>query len=206
MLGWCREQQQWLAERMENRQPLSAEQSLRILRILAHADAFEAFLAKHFPHSKVRAVLEHPGGSRAHDDWVILLVPLGPCGHQGASVMQRFGVEGCEAVLAGADAMLARCAVHGTRRVELGMAHRGRLSMLSTLLNKPPGTLFAKMENGQSDYRVGDVTYHLGETATLTYSQVTSPHISSCVWLHEVLDRARSEVFSLQHDAERLRL
>ena len=47
--------------------------------------------------------------------------------------------------------------------------------MLSTLLNKPPGNLFAKMENGQSDYRVGDVTYHLGETATLTYSQVRRP-------------------------------
>ena len=92
--------------------------------------------------------------------------------------MQRFGVEGCEAVLAGADALLARCAVHGTRRVELGMAHRGRLAMLATLLNKPPGTLFAKMENGQSDYRVGDVTYHLGETATLTYSQV-SPCLQS---------------------------
>lgn len=90
--------------------------------------------------------------------------------------MQRFGVEGCEAVLAGADALLARCAVHGTRRVELGMAHRGRLAMLATLLNKPPGILFAKMENGQSDYRVGDVTYHLGETATLNYSQVSALH------------------------------
>ncbi len=76
--------------------------------------------------------------------------------------------------MAGADALLARCAVHGTRRVEVGMAHRGRLAMLSTLLNKPPGTLFAKMENAQSDYAVGDVTYHLGETATLTYTQVPS--------------------------------
>ena len=84
-------------------------------------------------------------------------------------------MEGCEAILAGADALLARCAVHGTRRVEVGMAHRGRLAMLSTLLNKPPGTLFAKMENAQSDYAVGDVTYHLGETATLTYAQVHSP-------------------------------
>ena len=87
-------------------------------------------------------------------------------------------MEGCEAILAGADALLARCAVHGTRRVELGMAHRGRLAMLSTLLNKPPGTLFAKMENAQSDYAVGDVTYHLGETATLTYGQVHSPQLA----------------------------
>ena len=87
-------------------------------------------------------------------------------------------MEGCEAILAGADALLARCAVHGTRRVEVGMAHRGRLAMLSTLLNKPPGTLFAKMENAQSDYAVGDVTYHLGETATLTYTQVLAPPLA----------------------------
>ena len=87
-------------------------------------------------------------------------------------------MEGCEAILAGADALLARCAVHGTRRVEVGMAHRGRLAMLSTLLNKPPGTLFAKMENAQSDYAVGDVTYHLGETATLTYTQVIPPQLA----------------------------
>ena len=52
----CREQQQWLAERMENKRSLSAAQSLRTLRILVHADEFERFLAKHFPHSKVRAI------------------------------------------------------------------------------------------------------------------------------------------------------
>lgn len=53
----CREQQQWLAERMENKRSLSAAQSLRILHILVHADEFERFLAKHFPHSKVRPIL-----------------------------------------------------------------------------------------------------------------------------------------------------
>ena len=105
---------------------------------------------------------------------------------QASCAAQRFGVEGCEAILAGADALLARCAVHGTRRVELGMAHRGRLAMLSTLLNKPPGTLFAKMENAQSDYAVGDVTYHLGETATLTYTQVLAPQLAG----HSLRDSA----------------
>ena len=39
---------------MENRQSLSAGQSLRTLRTLVHVDEFERFLAKHFPHSKVR--------------------------------------------------------------------------------------------------------------------------------------------------------
>ena len=51
--GHCREQQQWVAERLENRQSPSTAQSLRTLRTLVHADEFEAFLAEHFPHSKV---------------------------------------------------------------------------------------------------------------------------------------------------------
>ena len=51
------------------------------------------------------------------------------------------------------------------------MAHRGRLSLLCNLMKKPPGALFAQMDNGQSEHRVGDVKYHLGETATLSFSQ-----------------------------------
>jgi hypothetical protein len=35
------------------------------------------------------------------------------------------------------------------------------------------------MGNGQSDYHVGDVNYHLGETATLTYAQVRHSSQSS---------------------------
>ena len=55
---------------------------------------------------------------------------------------------------------------------QVGMAHRGRLSLLCNLLNKPPGALFAQMDNAQSEYRVGDVKYHLGETATLSFAEV----------------------------------
>ncbi len=87
-------------------------------------------------------------------------------------MLQRFGVEGCEALLPGVDALVGRCAVAGVRRIEVGMAHRGRLSLLCNLLHKPPGALFAQMENGQSDYRVGDVKYHLGDTATLAFGEV----------------------------------
>ncbi|BDA49631.1 probable 2-oxoglutarate dehydrogenase E1 component [Coccomyxa sp. Obi] len=129
------EEQRWLAERVERREPISAGQRVRILRMLVHADEFERFLALHFPKSK------------------------------------RFGVEGCEALLPGVDALVGRCAAAGVRRIEVGMAHRGRLSLLCNLLHKPPGALFAQMENGQSDYRVGDVKYHLGDTATLAFGK-----------------------------------
>lgn len=37
---------------------------------------------------------------------------------------KRFGVEGCEAMMVGLETLVARCAQHGVRRIELGMPHR----------------------------------------------------------------------------------
>lgn len=105
-------------------------------------------------------------------------------------VLQRFGVEGCEALLPGVDALVGRCAAAGVRRIEVGMAHRGRLSLLCNLLHKPPGALFAQMENGQSDYRVGDVKYHLGDTATLAFGGVTPCNRMRAVHLFTMLTLA----------------
>jgi 2-oxoglutarate dehydrogenase E1 component len=48
-------------------------------------------------------------------------------------------------------------------QVEVAAAHRGRLSLLVNLLGKPLGALCSEMEGKQSDFRVGDVKYHLGE-------------------------------------------
>jgi len=54
-------------------------------------------------------------------------------------------VEGCEALLPGLQALVARCAGHGVERLEVGMAHRGRLSVIHGLLGAPPGSLFAQV-------------------------------------------------------------
>lgn len=83
--------------------------------------------------------------------------------------MQRFGVEGCEAVLVGLESLVARCAQHGVRRIELGMPHRGRLNVLCNILKKPPGALYGEMEGGQSEFHVGDVKYHMGQSASLEF-------------------------------------
>lgn len=50
-----REEQQWLAQKVERKEPLGEAQRFRILQTLVHADAFERFLALHFPNSKVCA-------------------------------------------------------------------------------------------------------------------------------------------------------
>jgi 2-oxoglutarate dehydrogenase complex dehydrogenase (E1) component-like enzyme len=52
-----------------------------------------------------------------------------------------------------------------TPQIELAAAHRGRLSLLVNLLGKPLGALCTEMEGKQSDFRVGDVKYHLGARA-----------------------------------------
>ena len=51
--------------------------------------------------------------------------------------------------------MVGVCASHGVHRVEMGMAHRGRLNLLVNLLGKPLGALCTEMEGQQSEFRVG---------------------------------------------------
>lgn len=51
--------------------------------------------------------------------------------------------------------------------MEVAAAHRGRLSLLVNLLGKPLGALCTEMEGKQSDFRVGDVKYHLGQSGTV---------------------------------------
>ena len=89
-------------------------------------------------------------------------------------------MEGCEAVLVGLETLVARCAQQGVRRIELGMPHRGRLNVLCNILKKPPGALYGEMEGGQSEFHVGDVKYHLGQSASLEYANEVA--VCAC-WL-----------------------
>lgn len=65
---------------------------------------------------------------------------------------------------------------------QVGAPHRGRLNMLVTLLRKPAGALFAKMNDADSEFHVGDVKYHAGEAATLAFEQDASS--SPCISFH----------------------
>jgi 2-oxoglutarate dehydrogenase E1 component len=77
---------------------------------------------------------------------------------------KRFGLEGCEAIIPAIHALVADAAAAGISRIEIGMAHRGRLSLLHNVLRKPLGALCAEMQGYRSDFRVGDVQYHLGQS------------------------------------------
>ncbi|MDH5327081.1 MAG: 2-oxoglutarate dehydrogenase E1 component [Gammaproteobacteria bacterium] len=79
---------------------------------------------------------------------------------------KRFSLEGAESLIPLMDELIQRAGGrHKVTEVVLGMAHRGRLNVLTNILGKAPNTLFMEFEgkvhsngNGGS----GDVKYHQG--------------------------------------------
>jgi 2-oxoglutarate dehydrogenase complex dehydrogenase (E1) component-like enzyme len=83
---------------------------------------------------------------------------------------KRFGLLGCESLVPGLHALCYQSSLLGVEHIELGMAHRGRLSILCNVLNKPLNTLFDEF-NDDNQISVSDVKYHLGARATLIYDE-----------------------------------
>ncbi len=80
--------------------------------------------------------------------------------------VKRFSIEGVDALVPMLDDAIARAAEGGARRVVIGMAHRGRLNVLTHVMGKPYRALLEEFEghhpdtNAESD--TGDVKYHMG--------------------------------------------
>ncbi|PFG32591.1 2-oxoglutarate dehydrogenase E1 component [Sanguibacter antarcticus] len=84
---------------------------------------------------------------------------------------KRFSLEGGESVIALLDAVLSEAADKGLDEVCIGMAHRGRLNILSNIAGKSYAQIFAEFEGNQDPKSVqgsGDVKYHLGTEGTFT--------------------------------------
>jgi 2-oxoglutarate dehydrogenase E1 component len=79
---------------------------------------------------------------------------------------KRFSVEGGEATLASLEQMFLKATEMGVKDVVLGMAHRGRLNVLTHTLGKPYHALFSEFMGISSIPEgvpgSGDVKYHLG--------------------------------------------
>lgn len=78
---------------------------------------------------------------------------------------KRFGLEGLEAVVPGIKTLIDRSVELGVEDVVLGMAHRGRLNVLSNVVRKPNESIFAEFKGSRAQNTVessGDVKYHLG--------------------------------------------
>ena len=83
---------------------------------------------------------------------------------------KRFSIEGAEALIPGLDEAVNHGARHGVKEFVLGMAHRGRLNVLTNVFGKPRTQIFSEFEGKAFDDVTidGDVKYHLGHTTLHT--------------------------------------
>lgn len=83
---------------------------------------------------------------------------------------KRFSIEGSEVVVPGIKALIERGAQLGVREFAFGMAHRGRLTLLNSILGKPCEYIFKEFEGNdyENGMALGDVKYHLGFENTMT--------------------------------------
>ncbi len=80
---------------------------------------------------------------------------------------KRFGLEGAESAIPVLDQVLTMAAVAGLDSTVIGMAHRGRLSVLANVMGKSYDQIFKEFEGHVDPGSVqgsGDVKYHLGAT------------------------------------------
>ena len=92
--------------------------------------------------------------------------------HQTYLGQKRFSIEGNDVLVPMLDQIIHAASAEGTREVVMGMAHRGRLNVLSHVLGKPYEAILTGFEGGKrkaetaatdvSDDSTGDVKYHLG--------------------------------------------
>ena len=77
---------------------------------------------------------------------------------------KRFSIEGAESIIPSIDHMINKGADQGVKEFVFGMAHRGRLSVLANIFNKPFSRMFNEFEGViyEDDEFDGDVKYHLG--------------------------------------------
>ncbi|GAA1059582.1 multifunctional oxoglutarate decarboxylase/oxoglutarate dehydrogenase thiamine pyrophosphate-binding subunit/dihydrolipoyllysine-residue succinyltransferase subunit [Agromyces bracchium] len=84
---------------------------------------------------------------------------------------KRFSLEGSESMIALLDEVLQGAAKEGLDEVAIGMAHRGRLNVLTNIAGKTYGQVFREFEGTQDSKAFsgsGDVKYHLGTEGTFT--------------------------------------
>ncbi|KOR32129.1 2-oxoglutarate dehydrogenase [Achromatium sp. WMS3] len=83
---------------------------------------------------------------------------------------KRFSLEGAEALIPLLDELIQRAGRHEVQEIVIGMAHRGRLNVLTNILGKPPNEIFREFESQTISNKqdvAGDVKYHLGFSCDL---------------------------------------
>lgn len=115
---------------------------------------------------------------------------------------KRFSLEGNESLIPALDQLIIKSAKLGVQEVVLGMAHRGRLNVLTNIFGKSYKQIFSEFEGKEFEEDVfsGDVKYHLGVTSHIKTSDnkdiiinlVPNPsHLETVASLAEGITRAK---------------
>ncbi len=82
---------------------------------------------------------------------------------------KRFGLDGAESLIPALEQIIKRGGNLGLKEIAIGMAHRGRLNVLTQVMGKPHRALFHEFKGGSSTpdevEGSGDVKYHLGASS-----------------------------------------
>jgi 2-oxoglutarate dehydrogenase E1 component len=82
---------------------------------------------------------------------------------------KRFGLDGAESLIPALEQIIKRGGNLGVKEIVFGMAHRGRLNVLTQVMGKPHRVLFHEFKGGSAMpdeiEGSGDVKYHLGASS-----------------------------------------
>ncbi|MCB9015073.1 MAG: 2-oxoglutarate dehydrogenase E1 component [Lentimicrobiaceae bacterium] len=100
--------------------------------------------------------------------------------HKRFTGQKRFSLEGAEALIPALDAVIEKGAKLGAEEFLIGMPHRGRLNVLSNIMNKPYKDIFNEFLNKEFEDEtvLGDVKYHLGYTTERITRSGKKVHLS----------------------------
>ena len=93
---------------------------------------------------------------------------------------KRFSLEGCETLIPALDVAIEKGADLGIEEFNIGMAHRGRLNVLTNIFHKSYDDIFTEFEGNPYNELLfgGDVKYHLGFSSDVKTSSGKDVHLS----------------------------
>ncbi|WP_219837452.1 2-oxoglutarate dehydrogenase E1 component [Paenibacillus sp. R14(2021)] len=109
--------------------------------------------------------------------------------HRSFVGQKRFSIEGIDTLVPMLDEVVREIAHDGARHIVMGMAHRGRLNVLTHVLGKPYEAIFSEFHHSTSKELsegslgintgwTGDVKYHLGAHRSLKAGETVETRIT----------------------------
>jgi 2-oxoglutarate dehydrogenase E1 component len=95
---------------------------------------------------------------------------------------KSFSLEGAESLIPLLDLAIEKAGDDGVEEIVLGMAHRGRLNVLASVMGKSAREIFREFADVDPEQQVGrgDVKYHLGHSGDWTTASGRKVHLSLC--------------------------